>query len=150
MSSRIHRLQALAAIPQISSATVAVADRFVLGVRIPDSVSPAKFLQVPFTNERHAIDFGVLILTAGTHANFVATIEGSMEGTVWFGLQRQLAPATGLTVGTPGISFAAAVGAPGFAVRLVGSWQFYRFGLAGDNAAADGTAELLLALTRDF
>ncbi len=91
----------------------------------------------------------MIVTDAGSHSNYVATIEGSYDGVTFFNLANAALNPTlpaGVTLTENGIVL------PSNAVALVGlvlnfgSLNFlkYRLGLAGDNVAADGAGLLVI------
>lgn len=150
MSNRLQKLVSLAAIPQVSSGTVPAAERRVVGGTKPAAVAEDRFFQSDsMIQERLQVALLIKILTAGAHATFTSTIEGSFDGATWFGLQFSIAPLTGLTIDANGVTFSAAIGLSGVALKCLGGFNFYRVGLAGDNVAANGTAIFGLLATRE-
>ena len=114
-----------APIPALSGGTVAVADK-------------RAFTQ-PGSGFMRLHQLTLLIGDAGTHNNFVATIEGSHDGVAWFNvLHACLSHATGLTVNQLGLGFTKAIGLAGITLSFDLALANIRLGLAGDGAGGSG------------
>ena len=154
MSNRLSKLVtrgASAPLPVAVSSTVPVTERYVIGGRKPDvALADDRFLQADDKLvERTFADLLVLVTAAGTNTSFIATIEGSVDGLRWYGLQHLVSPApTGFTINQNGITVLAAIALAGYVLRIPGRFAFYRIGLAG-SVAADGQGQFGLTLSRD-
>ena len=133
---------ALGAIPQISAGTVPAAEKRVFPRQ---DVGPTESVAV-----RRVQQVNIIIIDAGAHATFVATVEGSFDGVAFFNLaQGILNPNVGgLTLDENGVAFSAALGTAGLHLQLEVAFPIYRLGLAGDNAAADGSGKITLKQAR--
>lgn len=165
--SNVERLiVSLAAIPEDLVVTDAVpdAEKFVFGPSRPSAVAANRFIEFPNTSlqERPRALWVTRVSDAGSHTNFTASVEASIDGISWFGLHAGiLSPAPSAVfmatlivseIGVRGPADQFASGADlsgGLALPLRATWPFYRVGLAGDNAAADGAAEFGLLMSRD-
>lgn len=150
MSNRLTKLQAVTPIPQVVAGTVALANKFVIGSRNPNTAAASGFLSADDKiQERYIADLLVLVTSAGTHANITATLEGSMDGVGWFGLQYLLgAVPPGFTISAAGLVVPVAAAIAGYTLRFGARFPYYRIGLAGD-AAAGGAGEVGLTLSRN-
>ena len=152
MSSSVRKVFPLSAIPQVAASTVPVAARRVVGVKKPQATAADVFGELPNAHEYPTVDLLALVKTAGAHATITVTIEGSQDGVTWYGLALGL-PAfahAGFTVNGNGIAGAVALFLAGASIRVPGNWPYYRLGIAGDNVAANGTAEIGLRVSRDL
>ena len=133
---------ALGAIPQIAAGTVPAAEKRVFPRQ---DVGPTESVGV-----RRVQMADIIIIDAGTHATFVATVEGSFDGVAFYNLaQAILNPnIAGLILDENGVAFSAAFGTAGLHLQLEVAFPIYRLGLAGDNAAADGSGTITLKQAR--
>lgn len=123
-------------IPQVVGGTVAVADR--------------KEFTIPASGPLRMQQLAALVTDAGSHATFVLTIEGFVSGE-WVSLAgSSLNPnlPTGVTADENGLAIPGAIAVVGLALTFDTNFPKFRFGLAGDNAAADGAGFVQPTQTR--
>lgn len=117
-------------IPALVGGTVAVADRKVFN---QSGGGITRIQQV-----------GVKVTGAGTHANLVATIEGSFDGATWYSLAisplNPKLPAA-IVLSDLGVAFPLAYGLAGFVLTFETAFTQVRLGLAGDGAGGSGRVE---------
>ena len=143
----------LVAIPQIAAGIVPLVERYVIGPGKPAGVADDRFLGQAGAGlvERSRVGLALLMTAPGTHATILATFEGSRDGASWYNLLTGLLsqPFTGHTVDTNGLAMSVALAQAGAVLPVRASFPYYRVGLAGNDAAADGAGRVGIQLVRE-
>lgn len=124
-----------APIPQAVAGTVAVADRQAFENH---ASGPVRLAQL-----------AVLIPNPGAHTNFIVTIEGSNGSGTWINLAPSIMNPNlpgGIVISESGVTIpTVAIGQAGIAFIFSNlSYTAFRLGIAGDNVAPGGLAQLLI------
>lgn len=116
---------------QVSPIPATVASTVPVAKRTPFSQAGSGFTRL--------MQLVVLVTAAGSHANFVATVEGSNDGTHWFNvLHSTMSSAAFLTIDENGLTLSAAQALAGVALSFDLALPHVRLGLSGDGAGGSG------------
>ena len=158
MSNALTKSITLSAITQIVASTVPVVERRVIGPRQPAGLADDRFIlqEPPSLVERPNLLWLLKVTDVGAHATFTATLDGSETGQAtptdsWISLAFAVVsqPLTGLTINEFGLTASAALFTSGLALVARGSFPFYRIGLSGNAAAADGAGRFGVTFSRE-